>query len=186
MNARSFVKRLALGTALLCSAGLAWSGPVGELDIRNDVQLTMMGSGETVTLRNTTYTLFAGDRVATGNTATSLRMADGNSLAIGPHSELTLRMDSGSLLADLQRGSLTYLLRSNGTAIRVNGGDVLSAGQLGMVENDGSGRLVHLQGRAASLQAEHIGLSVSPSGISVQCDGRRIDCDSARPQSLSP
>lgn len=186
MKARSIVRHLGLGAVLLCWAAFAWSGPLGELDIQGDVRLTMAGSGETVTLRNTSYTLFVGDRVATGSTAASLRMADGNSFGIGPNSELTLRMSSGALEADLQRGSLTYLLRSNGTPIRVNGYTTLTVGELGMVEADGSGELAHLQGRSASLQAEHIGLSVGDSGISVNCDGRRGCDENVRPRSLSP
>ncbi len=186
MNVRSFVKQFALAAALSCWAAFAWSGPVGELDIQGDVRLTMAGSAETVTLRNTSYTLFAGDRVATGNTAATLRMTGGNSLAIGPNSELSLDMDAGAIQADLQRGSLTYLLRSNGMPIRVNGGTTLASGEPGMLEADGSGGLVHLQGRSARLQAEHIGLSISDTGISVSCDSRRGCDQSVRPRSLSP
>lgn len=186
MNARSFVKQLALGAASLCWAAFAWAGPLGELDIQGDVRLTMAGSGETVTLRNTSYTLFAGDRVATGSTAVTLRMADGNSLGIGPNSELSLHLDAGGIQADLQQGSLTYLLLSNGTPIRVNGSTTLASGEPGMLETDGSGGLVHLQGYSANSEAERIGLSVDESGISATCD-TRTGCDgNARPRSISP
>jgi hypothetical protein len=185
MNARGVVKWLPVAALLTCWSGLALAGPLGELEIRGDVHLTQLGSSETLTLRNTTYVLFAGDRVATGNGPASLRMGAGNSLAIGPHSELILSMGADGLQADLSRGSLTYLLSDNGRSVQVNGGERLTAGRLGVVELSETGSLRQIQGPEAEGMAADLGLSVSDSDISVACENLR-SCGNFRPRSISP
>ncbi|MGY6553009.1 MAG: hypothetical protein ACXIUM_00660 [Wenzhouxiangella sp.] len=179
------MKRFAAAAVLLCSAGVVSAGPLGELEFSGDVRLTLKGSGETVTLRNSSHTLFAGDRIATGSFPASLRLTDGNSLAIAPNSELALDLDAGSLRADLTRGSMAYLLNGNGQSLQVNGGERLASGRLGMIAVSEGGRLNRFDGTEAEQLAEQSGLMVSGNVIGVACKDPN-GCGAVRPQSLSP
>lgn len=185
MKTYSMMKFTTAFAALACWAGLALAGPLGELEIQGDVRLTQMGSSESMTLSNTSYSWFAGDRVVTGNSPASLRMGSGNSLAIGPNSELMLTRDAGYLQAELARGSLAFLFSSNGTPLRVNGSEALPTGRLGMIEVGESGALRTYQGSDAEVMAEEVGLSVTESGLSATCKDAR-HCENSRPRSISP
>lgn len=185
MKASRVMKLLSIAATLTCWAGFALAGPVGELEIQGDVRLTQMGSNQTMTLSDTSYSLFAGDRIVTGESTASLRLNSGDSLAVGPHSELTMSENGSYLNAELIRGSLAYLLRSNGSALRVNGEPALSTGRLRMIQIGETGDLTTLEGSDAEVLAEQSGLTVSESGISIRCKDPSL-CGSSRPMSLSP
>ena len=185
MKSSAMVRLTTAAVVLACWASLAVAGPLGELEIQGDVRLTQMGSSEAMTLSNTTYSWFSGDRVATGNSPVSLRMGSGNSLAIGPNSEVTLTRDADYLRAELSRGSLAYLFQSNGMALRVNGSEALPTDRLGMIEVGETGALRTYQGNDAELLAEQAGLTVTESGVSATCKDARF-CENSRTRSISP
>lgn len=185
MKRSGFLAVAMIGAALMLCSGPVLAGPLGELEIHGEVRLTQMGGSESVTLRNTTYSLFAGDRIATGDRPASLRLNSGDSIAVGPHSELQLQTSGHRLDADLSRGSLVFLLNANGSQLRVNGGDIALNGRLGMIERGDTGMLRLLQDDEAVSTAELAGLSLSDGGISVSCKDSK-HCDNVRPMSISP
>jgi len=185
MKTSAMVRLTTAAVVLACWASLAVAGPLGELEIQGDVRLTQLGSSQTMTLRNTTFSLFSGDRIVTGDSSASLRLGSGDSLAVGPHSELSLTANGSYLQADLTRGSLAYLFRSNGTALRINGEEAVPSSQLRMVQIEDSGRLTSLEGQDAQRLAERSGLTVSDSGVSATCKDPSL-CENSRPRSLSP
>jgi hypothetical protein len=185
MKTSLVVKAVSIAAALACWAGLAFAGPVGELEVQGDVRLTQMGSKQTMTLSNTSYSLFAGDRIVTGDSPASLRLNSGDSLALGPHSEFTLTENGSAMNAELVSGSLAYLLRSESTPLRVNGQQALASGRLRMIQVSDAGSLITLEGSDAESLAAQSGLNVSGSSISIDCK-KPGSCSSSRPMSLSP
>jgi hypothetical protein len=185
MNKSLVVKAVSIAAALVGWTGLALAGPVGELEVQGDVRLTQMGSQQTMTLSNTTYSLFSGDRIVTVDSPASLRLNSGDSLALGPHSEFTLTENGSAMNAELASGSLAYRLRSSAMPLRVNGQMAASTGRLQMIRIGDGGSLTTVEGSEAEALAEQSGLIVSGDSIGLRCKDAG-SCGNSRPMSLSP
>ena len=185
MKARSGLMVLAASVALVCWASLVSADHVGELEVQGDIRITQAGSGEQLRFRDTTFAVFAGDRLATGSGSASLRTEAGASLAIGPNSEVVLLGDSGSLHAELIRGTLGYLGNGSPAALRVNGQDFGPSGQLLMFAVDADGRLTRQEGAEAQALAGQSGLEIIDRRLVPACRDRGL-CEHTRPRSISP
>jgi hypothetical protein len=184
MKTLHLTKVTASVAALILWTGAALAGPLGELVIQGDVRLSQQGSSERITLSNTTYSLFSGDRVATGSSPASLRMGSGNSLALGPNSEATLSMNGSHLQAELVSGTMAVMMDAS-SMMRVNGRELAGTGELAMIEMGEAGDLLVLQGGTAQDAFTSAGLELGAGGIGLICKDPS-QCESSRPMSLSP
>lgn len=182
-------KLIGLSGKILASTAIAFcawaqAGPLGDLEIRGDVRLTQASSGESMAFSNTTFAVFGGDRVGTGESPATLRLGSGATFAVGPHSEVAFSTDAGLVEAELVRGWLAYSLGAGDHGLRVNGSDQILTDRLGLVEVvDPANRSWRPIADAEPLVADS-GLRISDGNIRLPCSDRN-GCDRSRPRSIS-
>ena len=121
-----------LANALLCAlALLAMSTttlaqvPVGELDVRGTAQLGQPDGIGMITIRDTTYTWFSGDRVEVESGAAILTLDDGHSFGFPEGTKATLSLDEDRIRVDLDSGMLLYAIEGEEVELQVQNGDFL-------------------------------------------------------------
>lgn len=110
------------GSLALLALPLAATQPVGDLEVRGTATVESADSGESTRLNDTSYAWFSGDRLVTEESTGVLNLAAGGSLGIDKQSDVTIRVDGGSVDAELEAGSLMYALDTS-SALQVNVGD---------------------------------------------------------------
>jgi hypothetical protein len=76
----------------------------------------------------TSWPVFPGDTITTGNSAVTIRMPDGSRVTLASNSQATLAANGSSLNVKLGQGGASYNIPANAqTQLLGNGGQVLSA-----------------------------------------------------------
>ncbi|WP_376694367.1 hypothetical protein [Wenzhouxiangella sp. EGI_FJ10409] len=113
--------------ALVASAFMAGSAmaqaPSGTLDVRGSVSVTQGGSGNTITVRDSNYSWFSGDRVQVRNGYGILHLNEGNSFAFIEGTDATLTIDNGTISGTLDAGDLIYALEGEDKELLIDAGD---------------------------------------------------------------
>lgn len=102
--------------AVVAIAGLAFVGsamaqmPSGTLDVRGTARVTEGATGETMTVRNTNYSWFSGDRIEVRDGYGILYLNEGNSFGMLEGTDVTLNVDNGTVSGNLESGDLIYAI----------------------------------------------------------------------------
>jgi hypothetical protein len=112
--------RFAVLAGILLAGNVLAQVPSGTLDIRGTIQITQGGSGETITLTDTNYSWFSGDRIRVTDGYGILYLNEGNSFGFLTGTDATLSIDNGTITADLPEGDLIYALQGEDRELFVN------------------------------------------------------------------
>ena len=99
--------------------------PVGELDVRGSAQLGQPEGIGMVTVRDTTYTWFSGDRIEVQSGAAILTLDDGHSFGFPEGTKATLGLEEDRIRVDLDAGMLLYAIEGEEVELQVQNGDFL-------------------------------------------------------------
>jgi hypothetical protein len=102
--------RLAVLAGLLLAGNVMAQVPSGTLDVRGTIRITQGGSGETLTLNNTNYSWYSGDRIQVTDGYGILYLNEGNSFGFLRGTDATVTIDNGTITAQLPSGDLVYAL----------------------------------------------------------------------------
>jgi hypothetical protein len=110
------------GGMLLATTALA-GGPVGELEVRGHVQIGQASGDQTVSVRDTSYGWFSGDRIVTRSGHGVLSLDSGATFGFGEDTEAVLDVDDGEVRVDLRSGVLLYAIDADTTEMQVSSGE---------------------------------------------------------------
>lgn len=104
--------RTAVLAGILLAGNVLAQVPSGTLDIRGTARITQ-GSGETLTLSNTNYSWYSGDRIQVSDGYGILYLNEGNSFGFLKGTDATLTIENGTISAQLPAGDLVYALEGD-------------------------------------------------------------------------
>lgn len=117
-----FIVALAIGV-MGATAAMA-AGPIGELDVRGNVQIGQQGNDGTVTVHETTYGWFSGDRINTRSGHAVLNLDEaGASFGFGKNTEARLSSDGGRISVELESGVILYAVEGDAAELSVASGE---------------------------------------------------------------
>lgn len=125
MVLKSFTTKaaLALASAVLCAASASAAGPIGELEVRGQSRVSQADASGQITVNNTRYAWFSGDRIETRAGANAILNLDaGASLGFGENSVARVSVDNGIAVA-LDRGVFLYAVEDRAGAMTLVSGD---------------------------------------------------------------
>ncbi|WP_376697512.1 hypothetical protein [Wenzhouxiangella sp. EGI_FJ10305] len=115
---------VSIACALVLLAGnLAAQMPSGTLEVRGSVQITEGASGESMTVRDTNYSWFSGDRIQVRNGYGILYLNEGNSLGLLEGTDATLTIDNDTISGTLESGDLIYAIEGEDRELVVKSGE---------------------------------------------------------------
>lgn len=122
--ARGFIGKTAVvaGCAVLCAVSAAAAGPIGELDVRGHARIAQEGNESTISLRDTTYGWFSGDRIQTGSSQAVLNLESGASFGFAENTTATVSSGSG-LSVTLEDGVVLYAIEERAGSMSLVSGD---------------------------------------------------------------
>lgn len=112
---------VALGAMGLTAASAA--GPLGELEVRGQVRVGQQADDAVVTVSDTTYGWFSGDRIDTRSGHAVLSLDEGGSFGFGQKTAATLSSDGGRISVNLESGVMLYAIEGDATELAVASGD---------------------------------------------------------------
>ncbi|RMD68672.1 MAG: hypothetical protein D6819_08830, partial [Gammaproteobacteria bacterium] len=104
--------------------GTAFAGVLGHLETRGNVQV-VTADGPSVSVANTVYAYFGGDRIVTNSGAAVLEGSFGR-LGLAENSAASAYMQGGALHVKLEKGTLAYALEPGAKVLIHAGGMTLS------------------------------------------------------------
>lgn len=110
------------GCAALCVVSASAAGPVGELEVRGNARVSQQGADSAITLRDTTYGWFSGDRIETRGSQALLNLDGGASLGFAENTAATVTTEGG-LAVELDSGTLLYAIEEDAGEMQLVSGD---------------------------------------------------------------
>lgn len=113
---------LIAGCATFCAVSAFASGPVGELEIRGSATISQQGAESSISLRDTTYGWFSGDRIQTRSSHALLNLDAGASFGFAENTVATVSTEGG-LVVELDDGTILYAIDENAGAMNLVSGE---------------------------------------------------------------
>jgi len=94
--------------------------PVGNLEVQGSARIAEGASERAMTISDTSYSWFSGDRIQTTRGHAILYLNDGNSFGFLEGTDATLSVDNGTVTVTLQSGGLVYAIEGGDRELVVN------------------------------------------------------------------
>lgn len=111
--------RFAVVSIMLLAGSAVAQAPSGTLDVRGTVQITQGASGEAISLSDSNYSWFSGDRIQVTDGYGILYLNEGDSFGLLKGTDATLTVDNGTITAQLPTGDLVYALEGEDRALLI-------------------------------------------------------------------
>jgi len=97
--------------------------PLGELDVRGQVHIGQQAGSGTMSVRDTSYGWFNGDRIDTRSGHAVLNLDEGGSFGFGEDTKASLGVEDGRISIDLESGVMLYAIDGDAAELAVSSGD---------------------------------------------------------------
>ena len=107
----------------LVGSVVAAGGPIGELEVRGQVRVGQQAADGVVTVRDTTYGWFSGDRIETLSGQAVLNLDGGGSIGFGKATEAGVSAEEGRVSTHLEAGVILYAFEGDSVEFSVTSGE---------------------------------------------------------------
>ena len=112
-----------LAASILIAGSALAQAPSGTLDVRGAINITQGSTGNTITVRDSNYSWFSGDRISVQEGYGILYLNEGNSFGFIEGTDATLTVDNGTISGTLASGDLIYALEGEDRELLIDSGD---------------------------------------------------------------
>lgn len=110
------------GCILLCTVSASAAGPIGDLEVRGHARISQATTDGAISLRDTSYGWFSGDRIETRNSHALLNLNSGASFGFAENTSASVSTENGLSVA-LDSGVLLYAIEEGAGEMRLVSGE---------------------------------------------------------------